>query len=109
MPLACRAFLLSFVLAQVACDGATIATGSVTDSLGGTIVGADIKLRAKAGRRVATTKSDEQGRYKLVLMHSPILAGELEMEVSHVGFVPARVSLPSGGARTMNVTLDPRD
>jgi hypothetical protein len=78
-------------------------TGAVTDTANGKPVpGADIQV-SQAGRVVATTTTDEFGRYTL---HN-LAAGAYDVSVHYIGFRPERRSLtvPDGGSVTVNFLL----
>ena len=93
--------LLSVPLrAQIA--GATL-SGTITDSAGAVVPNATISVKHVATGRSAETRTDSAGRYTA----PNLVPGEYEVSASAAGFGTnvAMVTITSGAAQTMNVTL----
>lgn len=77
--------------------------GRITDPLGAVVPGASVML-VRDDRTVASTRSDEQGRYRFADVES----GLYHLRVERAGFAPRlirNVFLPAGATRILDVLL----
>jgi hypothetical protein len=106
-------FTLLLVPTGLACDVVTTVTGRVVDPLGQPILEADIKLIYEPGkplyRRITTTKTKQDGRFEVSIVHGPSKKIHIRLEVNKNGFVEQAEDLASMEVHQKEIVLEPQD
>jgi hypothetical protein len=106
LPLRVGAVLLPLliVLASLGCDGGTRAEGRVRDK-GGAL--SDVSVTLFVGERSRTVSTDANGRYRILMTHSPFNVQE-KIRFEKPGYLEHQIGFMShDGVHELDVTLLP--
>ena len=95
--------VLFLTLVSAAQSNSARITGSVADSQGGRVAGANVKIYERDNRLQATVVADEQGSFNF-----PRLApGEYVLEIGAAGFAPftEKIQVAAGEDKNLNISL----